>query len=207
MTEPIYFTRIMFTEGLSQRYPRSIILLDLPNRELCYQVYSWKKNMPAIQGERKDEWWEKITGKERIESFSSPAKKIRNGKNGFQSMMIKDDYWEEQIEFNFGIRLSQAQYHSLLPYCNALDFESYRDREMSMDDEGYIGYRDEINVTFAAITDSYIPYLELPMHYYYDENHIWLSEKLYRYIYKAFLSNNKQLRKWTMGYGACSLFY
>lgn len=32
---------------------------------------------------------------------------------------------------------------------------------MSRQDEGYIGYRDEIDVHFTAITNSYIPKLEL----------------------------------------------
>ena len=45
-----------------------------------------------------------------------------------------------------------------------------------MDDEGFIGYRDEIKVSFCGVTDSYIPYIELPMNYYYDEKHIWPSE-------------------------------
>ncbi len=49
---------------------------------------------------------------------------------------------------------------NLLPYCNALDFEPYRDKKMSMQDEGYIGYRDEINTYFTAITNSHIPKLE-----------------------------------------------
>ena len=59
-----------------------------------------------------------------------------------------------------------------LKYCNALDFEPYRNREMSMDDEGYCGYRDEVNVSFTGITDSYISMIKLPMDYYDDEDHI-----------------------------------
>ena len=41
-----------------------------------------------------------------------------------------------------------------------------------MGEEGYIGYRDEVQLYFRAVTDSYIPLLELPMDYYYDEKHI-----------------------------------
>lgn len=44
------------------------------------------------------------------------------------------------------------------------------------------------------------------MDLYYDEAHTWPNEKLYRYIYQAFLSKNKKLERWTFGYGACSLF-
>lgn len=78
---------------------------------------------------------------------------------------------------------------------------------MSMDDEGFIGYRDEIKVSFCGVTASYIPYIELPMNYYYDEKHIWPSEKLYCYIYQTFLNNDKKLKKWVMGYGALSLLF
>ncbi len=175
MNEPIYFSKIQFVEGFIYSEPRSIILIDLPKRELSYQVFSWKRNMPAIQGEKKDEEWERLTGKEEIYSFTAPAKLIRCGKNGFQTTLIPDESFVKNVEFSYGVSLSQQQYESLLPYCNALDFEPYRNRTMSMDDEGYIGYRDEIKVSFCGVTDSYIPYIELPMNYYYDEKHILSS--------------------------------
>lgn len=95
----------------------------------------------------------------------------------------------------------------LLPYCNALDFEPYRDRKMQMGEEGYIGYRDEVRLHFRAITDSYIPMLELPMEYYYDEEHIWPSEKLYRYLVKTFSEKEKKLREWGLSYGREALFF
>ena len=190
MDEHIYFSKIMFTEGYIYDKPRSVILLDLPQRELSYQVFSWKHNNPVIQGLKKDELMAKLSGKEWIESHSSPAKIIKNDKTNFQATLVEDYCLGTLIEFNYGIRLSQSQYEALLPYCNALDFEPYRNKEMSMKDEGFAGYRDEITVSFAAVTDSYIPYLKLPMNYYYDEEHIWPSEKLYRYIYKTFLNND-----------------
>ena len=207
MNEPVNFSKIMFTEGIIYHKPRSVLYLDLTNKELSYQVFSWKENMPVIQGEKKDEIMSKLSGKEWIESYSSPAIIMKNGKNDFHAEIVEDDYYKKIIEFNWGIKLSQQQFQALLPYCNALDFEPYRNRTMSMDDEGYIGYRDEIKVSFCGVTDSYIPYIELPMNYYYDEDHIWPSEKLYRYIYQTFLNNDKKLRKWVMGYGALSLFF
>ena len=76
-----------------------------------------------------------------------------------------------------------------------------------MSDEGYIGYRDEAQMYFKAITDSYIPMIELPMNYYYDEQHIWPNEKLYRYLIKTFFENNKKTEKWVTAYGGFSLFY
>ena len=43
-------------------------------------------------------------------------------------------------QFFEGIKKTEEQMEKLLPYCNALDFEPYRDKKMSMSDEGYIGY-------------------------------------------------------------------
>ena len=66
-----------------------------------------------------------------------------------------------------------------------------------MQDEGYIGYRDEVQMCFRGVTDSYIPLLELPMNYYYDEEHIWPSEKLYRYLVTNFLEKNNKTKSRT----------
>ena len=46
----------------------------------------------------------------------------------------------------WSIKLTDEQMEALLPYCNALDFEPYRNREMKMREEGYIGYRDEAHL-------------------------------------------------------------
>lgn len=69
----------------------------------------------------------------------------------------------KKVKFSYGIRVKEEQMQELLPYCNALDFEPYRNREMSMTDKGYKAYRDEYDVEFIGITDSYIPKLELSM--------------------------------------------
>ena len=79
----------------------------------------------------------------------------------------------------------------LLSYCNVADFEAYRNREMSMADPGYCGYRDEIKLSFVGVTDSHVPLIKLPMDYYYDEDHIWSSEKLYRFVINKYMTNNK----------------
>ena len=76
-----------------------------------------------------------------------------------------------------------------------------------MNDEGYIGYRDEINTYFTGITNSYIPKLDLQMDYFYDEEHIWPSEKLYRYLVNTFFECNKKFKKYGPHYGAGSLFW
>lgn len=109
--------------------------------------------------------------------------------------------------FSYGIKLTDEQIQKILPYCNALDYEAYQDKKMSMMDEGYIGYRDEVSLKFSAVTDSYIPRIELPMKYYYDEDHIWPSEKLYRYLVETFFTDKKKLKGWGPTYGGHSLFF
>lgn len=206
MGKPIYFSKVLFTEGFHYSLPKCAILLNLPSRELSYQVFSWKRNTPIIQKMKEEQIIPGDESTRQIFGYSVPAKLISTSETGFKKILLEDDQYEQIVEFNYAIKLSDWQYNDLLPYCNALDFEPYRDKRMSMNDEGYVGYRDESKVCFAAITDSYIPYIELPMDLYYDESHIWPNEKLYRYIYQAFLSKNKKLERWTFGYGACSLF-
>lgn len=96
--------------------------------------------------------------------------------------------------------------NSILPMCNALDYEPYRTREMSMDDDGYIGYRDEVRLSFGAVTNDYLPLIRLPMKYYYDEEHIWPNEKLYRHLVTIYLMPDKKIRKWVTSYGCLALF-
>lgn len=188
MADAIYFSKIEYREVIGYGNTSSIMLLNIPERELSYQVYSWKRQI----------WSPDI---------AIPAKVIKNEKNGFEPQLIKDEQYEPEIAFSHAIKLTGEQMKALLPYCNALDFEPYRDKEMKMGEEGYIGYRDEVHLYFKAVTDSYIPLLELPMNYYYDEEHIWPSEKLYRYLVKTFFEGNKKLRGWGPTYGGLSLFF
>ena len=121
-------------------------------------------------------------------------------------MLLVDDIDDKEVVFSHTHKFSECEIKELLPLCNALDFETYRDRKMSMDDEGYCGYRDEVSLYFKVVTDSYISKIERPMDYFYDEEHIWPSEKLYRYVIKTFM-NNKKLKNWVVSYGGLSLFF
>lgn len=159
--------------------------------------------MPVIQGIETKIWF----GKEHTYDVSYPARIIRNSQTGFKNKLLKCNFCEENVVFSKGIKLIENQIKKILPYCNALDFEPYRNREMSMSDEGYVGYRDEVSMRFRAITDDYIPMIELPMSYYYDKEHIWPSEKLYKYLITNFFSNNKAMKGWYTEYGGHSLFF
>ena len=201
MSEPIYFSKIEFIETIGYGNPDSIILLNLPEQELSYQVFKWKYQSPAIQGIETEEW------NGNLHSFDTryPAKWIASQKTNFKPTLYKDDHYEQEVIFSYGIKLTKQQMEQLLPLCNALDFEPFRDREMHMGEEGYCGYRDEVRVQFRGITDSHIPLLELPMYYYYDSEHIWPSEKLYHHIIKNIFDKQKKMKGWYTAYGGFSL--
>lgn len=203
MNEKIYFSKIEFREYIGHTL-NSILLLNLVERTLAYQIYEKKKQIhaPAITGFET----EKFMGYTWESDIRKPAMRIKNEKTGFKLVLLVDDIDDKEVVFSYTHKFSECEMKELLPLCNALDFEPYRDRKMSMDDEGYCGYRDEISLYFKGVTDSYIPKIELPMDYFYDEEHIWPSEKLYRYVIKTFM-NDKKLKNLVVSYGGLSLFF
>ncbi len=203
MSKPIYFSKIEYTESIGYGRRSSVILLNLVEKELAYQVFEEKRQMPAIQGGGT----KVLLGKEHAYNVSYPARNIRNSQTEFKNKLLKCNFREINVIFSKGFKLNENQINAILPYCNALDFEPYRNRKMSMSDEGYAGYRDEVSLKFRAITDDYIPMIELPMSYYYDKEHIWPSEKLYKYLITNFFSSNKEMKGWYTEYGGYSLFF
>lgn len=203
MNEPIYFSKIEFRERIGRRL-NSILLIDLDEGALAYQVYhsSLRDKAPAITGIEHEE----VLGETLSYETRKPGMRMKNSHTGFEYTMFVDDKREADVVFSYTHRFSKTEKQELLPYCNALDFEPYRDKEMSLEDKGCGGYRDEVDVLFTGITNSYIPLIRLPMDYYYDEERIWPSEKLYRYIIRKYLSG-KKLRKWVTPYGAYSLIF
>lgn len=202
MSKPIYFSKVEFKERLIYSHIRSSILLDLVQGELSYQRYQWEEQMPIISGVVSEE----LFGKHHSEDINIPAKFIKSGKIDLNQKLVPDKKYIQKVVFSYGIKLSETQVQQLLPYCNALEFEPYRSKKMSMSDDGYIGYRDEINLYFTGITDSPIPKMEWNMLYYYDEAHIWPSERLYRYLVMEYFQNNKKLKGSGPCYGELSLF-
>ena len=201
MAENIHFSKVEFQESIGLNRS-NILFLNLQEKELSYQVFERKFKMPMVQGIGCVD----CNGLKYQYDLSWSAKLISNEKTDFTSKLLKEEPFEQTELFSYGIKLTDKQMGDLLPYCNALDFEPFRNRKMSMTDDGYIGYRDEVQMSFRAITDSYIPLIELPMNYYYDEQHIWPSEKLYRYLLTTFFESNKKTEKWITSYGGFSLF-
>ena len=178
----------MFRKGMPVWGDEKIIFLDIPKRELSVQVIRTGQNLSnkiySIEA-----GWRLGYPNENVKQMLS----MRAGKNGFQQVQVQTKDTSSKVIFSEGIELCEEQMEELLPLCNALDFEPFRNREMSMDDPGYRGYRDEVTMWFRGITDSYIPKIELPMELLYDEKHTWPSEKLYQYIWENFLKDNKKL--------------
>ena len=206
MNEPICFSKIEFYESIGYGQRSSIILLNLVQQELSYQVFRCKhQRATAIEGIKtdsrawNDEWYSY--------RFRTPAVFVANEHSDFSRKLIKLDEYEDELIFSHGIKLSDEQMAELLPLCYAKDFEPYRNRKMEMYEEGYCGYRDEAQVYFTGITDSYIPMIELPMMYFYDEEHIWPSEKLYRHIITKIFDKEKCLKKWYTTYYGFSLLF
>lgn len=199
MQEPIYFSKVQFREVIGYGNMYSILLLNLMEGELSYQVYERKRQMPAITGMAIDE-------NNYEYPVYMPAKVIRSAQSNFNPIVLPDDVYVSDVIFSHAVKLKPEQISQILPLCNALEFEPYRDKKMSMYDDGYIGYRDESRLYFTGITDSYIPKMEWSMKYYYDEEHIWPSEKLYRFLVMKYFKHDKKFRKWGPHYGAYSLF-
>ena len=198
-----FFSKVLFEEHSQCGKRKRIIHLDLVQRELSYQVIEQIRNMPAISKTMNFE----CEGK--IYEFDDgvPAVIMRNGKNDFQNNLLPSDYFDEKVIFSYGIKLNEDQMKSIWPLCKVNDFEPYRNRKMSMDDLGYIGYRDEISLTFTGVSNLYIPLITLPMVYFYDADYIWPSEKLYKYILTTYLQGNKKLKEFPISYGESSIFW
>ena len=113
---------------------------------------------------------------------------------------------KDNVAWNYGIKLSEEDMEELLPMANALDFEIYRDKKQSdKRKDGYIGYRDEVSLCFTGITDSYIPKIEIPITYLYNEAHMLPTERLYKYLIEKYFSGKKFKRE-GLDYGALCLF-
>lgn len=178
----------MFSKGMPVWGDEKIIFLDIPKRELSVQIIRTGKDL-SNEIYSIEAGWRLGYPNENVKQMLD----MRVGKNGLQHIQIQANDTSKKVIFSKGIHLSEEEMNTLLPLCNALDFEPYREKKMSMDDPGYKGYRDEVTMWFRGITDSYIPKIELPMELLYDEKHTWPSERLYQYIWENFLRDNKKL--------------
>ena len=181
--ELVYFSKVEYREIFADGILKRVILLDIENRELSYQVYE-NVLIKAIEMQIKKSIETK--GGNIFYDACFPTVKLRTGKNGIQRQLLRTNEYEYKLLVSDGIKISEEQMEKLLPYCNALDFESYRNKEKSTKEQHYFQC-DDGGIYFTGVTNSYIPKLELVTDYSYDEKNIWPDERLYRYLKKEFI--------------------
>ena len=121
MADTVYFSKIEYCEVIGYGNTTSIMLLNIPEQELSYQVYDWKRQMPAIEGMQTKE----INEYKWTYDIALPAKKIRNGKTGFEPRFIRDEEYNPEITFSYAIKLTDDQMQMLLE----IPRDYYRKRE------------------------------------------------------------------------------
>ena len=121
MADTVYFSKIEYCEVIGYGNTTSIMLLNIPEQELSYQVYDWKRQMPAIEGMQTKE----INKYTWTYDIALPAKKIRNGKTGFEPQFIRDEEYNPEITFSYAIKLTDDQMQMLLE----IPRDYYRKRE------------------------------------------------------------------------------
>lgn len=180
----IYYTKVEFRLAYRNDDVQSIILLNIPEQELVYQAYKT----------RTEKWLS-------TKFPTSDLRIISNQKTGFDKKLIKDKPTENEVVFSYGVKLSDEEMKSILPLCNALEYEPYRDQERSCDfTDGCLGYIDELSLYFRAVTDSYIPFIEIEMSEIYDDDHLWPNDRLYRYIVSTYLADVSKIPGWKPEY-------
>lgn len=101
MENVIYFSKIEYREVIGYGNTASVILLDILERELSYQVFDWKKQMPAIEGK----WNENGCSY----GITDPVKKIRNAKTGFEPRMVREEAYHREVVFSYAMKLNGPQ--------------------------------------------------------------------------------------------------
>ena len=186
MGEAIYFTKVEFTQYEINRCVTKIILLDLEQKELSWQRFVTK---PKIRRSVQDVHYMELD--DGTIAFNGQAKVIKNAKTNFKPHLIRDDEYENIVTHIYAVELSDEQMEEILPFCNALDFEPYRNKE-AWDDVGHNGgYRDEQEVVFRGYSNSYLPLIEIPMTAINEKRP---NEKLYRYLWKTYFEGNKKIK-------------
>lgn len=71
--------------------------------------------------------------------------------------LVRRHQKDERIVFSYGIKIKDDDLPELLQYCNAFDFEPYRNIDESMELNGSCGYRDCWGIVFTGISNSYLP--------------------------------------------------
>lgn len=187
--EPIYFSKIIFTSriGHGNWYPVNILMIDIPQKEISFQKCKWVERPASLEGIGDYEW---IPGFiEQDKHYFKPAVKIKNGKTGFEYKTFPLERCEQKIIKSVGLKLEDYELEKLLPFCNALEFEEFRKKGENW--KHVKSYYDEITIYFQAITDSYIPMMEMNCDLMHDKGFERPHEKLRDFLISYMNSNEK----------------
>lgn len=80
LKDAIYFSKIEYREVTEYGNTSSILVLNIPEQELSYQVFKWKRQMPAIEGMQT----EARNGHIWSNDIAIPARRISNERTGFE---------------------------------------------------------------------------------------------------------------------------
>ena len=201
MDEPFYFSKIQFNESYhcSSIHHDITIFINLVQQELSVQRYRWHRSpCPAIQGTlRAEDLYHEtdelsslnLTLSDLIAYIDKDDDKrdtlgcaclYSTEHTNFKPTLRRLPYYTSEVTTLLARKLTDEEMKELLPLCDARKFESYRNKEMSMCDEGFIGYRDCFTVVFCGVSDSPLPMITLPMTLCYDPP--VPTEPLYSYI-------------------------
>lgn len=93
---------------------------------------------------------------------------------------MKDIEWNEKVTVEIAHILTIEEIEEIKPFINAKKFEPYRHKKMMPFDSEGCRYMDGIHRDFEGITDSFLPYIKIPMDYFHEP--AWPTQKLYDYI-------------------------
>ena len=98
-------------------------------------------------------------------------------------------------------KLSTGAINQILPFCKLCDFERYLlkcEKNLSNweDQENSIGYRDGISITFYGQSEPNASEIKMDMSVLYDKQYQPPHEKLYGFLIRNFLLQNKDLKQY-----------
>ena len=189
--EPVFFSKVVLSSriGAGFCYPENTIMIDIPKKEISFQKCKWIERSGSVEVMDDYGWDSGLVGHD--VHYLKPAVKIKNGKTGFEYKVLPVEKYEQKIIKSIGLSLSDYEIDRILPFCNALEFELYRD--MGDDWEHMTGYFDEVSIHFQAVTDSYIPMLEMSCNLSHEKGYERPQEKLRDFILE-YMSKNKKFK-------------
>ena len=141
----------------------------------------------------------------------SKVKYIGGMVGGMQKFTMLLDLERQEIEYlviekneaivDYQKKLSTRAINQILPLCRRCDFEQYLLKyEKNLinwgDQEHSIGYRDGVSITFCGQSEPNASEIKMDMSFLYDKQYQPPHEKLYSFLIRNFLLQNKDLKQY-----------